>query len=155
MKFRKKPIVVGSIKYEKAHIGRVLDFCNVLRYNPHDNEYYVDTPEGCMKVTEGDFIIKGVNGEFYPCSKILLEKLMKSFEAEGRMKVDIYYDDGISDPDYYPKRTVYVESMESFWNEINNGTKFIKYSDNSGEQCYLNKGRIIEICIYNNNKEEE
>lgn len=71
------------------------------------------------------------------------------------MKVDIYYDDGLSDPDYYPKRTVYVESMESFWNEINNGTKFIEYSDNSGAQCYLNKDRIIEICIYNNNEKEE
>lgn len=71
------------------------------------------------------------------------------------MKVDIYYDDGLSDPDCYPRRTVYAESIESFWDEINNETKFIKYSDNSGAQCYLNKDRIIEICIYSNNEEKE
>lgn len=55
MKYRKKPVEIEAIKYKKEHIDRALDFCNKLRYNPHDNEYYVDTLEGCMKVTEGDF----------------------------------------------------------------------------------------------------
>lgn len=83
MKYRKKPVVIEAIKYEKEHISRALDFCNKLRYNPHDNEYYVDTLEGCMKVTEGDFIIKGVNGEFYPCKPDIFEKTYeKLFEVE-------------------------------------------------------------------------
>lgn len=82
MKFRKKPIVVEAIKYEKTHIGRALDFCNLLRYNPHDNEYYVETLEGCMKVTEGDFIIKGVNGEFYPCKPDIFEKTYEKLDEE-------------------------------------------------------------------------
>lgn len=83
MKYRKKPVEIEAIKYEKKHIARALDFCNKLRYNPHDNEYYVDTLEGCMKVTEGDFIIKGVNGEFYPCKPDIFEKTYeKLFEVE-------------------------------------------------------------------------
>ena len=83
MKYRKKPVEIEAIKYEKKHIDRALDFCNKLRYNPHDNEYYVDTLEGCMKVTEGDFIIKGVNGEFYPCKPDIFEKTYeKLFEVE-------------------------------------------------------------------------
>ena len=74
MKYRKKPIVIEAIKYERDHIGRMQDFCDRLRYNPHDNEYYVDTLEGCMKVADGDFIIKGVNGEFYPCKADIFKK---------------------------------------------------------------------------------
>lgn len=74
MKYRKKPIVIEAIKYERDHIGRMQDFCDRLRYNPHDNEYYVDTLEGCMKVADGDFIIKGVNGEFYPCKADIFHK---------------------------------------------------------------------------------
>lgn len=82
MKYRKKPVIVEAIKYEKKHIGRALDFCNKLRYNPHDNEYYVDTLEGCMKVTEGDFVIKGVNGEFYPCKTDIFEKTYEKLDEE-------------------------------------------------------------------------
>lgn len=73
-KYRKKPVVIDAIKYDKQHIGRLLNFCGVLEYNPHDNEYYVKTLEGCMKVSDGDYIIKGVNGEFYPCKADIFEK---------------------------------------------------------------------------------
>ena len=82
MKYRKKPVVIEAIKYEKKHIGRALDFCNKLRYSPFDNEYYVDTLEGFMKVTEGDFIIKGVNGEFYPCKPDIFEKTYEKLIEE-------------------------------------------------------------------------
>lgn len=82
MKYRKKLVEIEAIKYEKKHIGRALDFCNKLRYNPHDNEYYVDTLEGCMKATEGDYIIKGVNGEFYPCKPDIFEKTYEKLDEE-------------------------------------------------------------------------
>ena len=88
MKYRKRPVVIEAIKYERKHIGRALNFCNKfegnpkLRYNPHDNEYYVDTLEGCMKVTEGDYIIKGVNGEFYPCKPDIFEKTYEKLDEE-------------------------------------------------------------------------
>lgn len=82
MKYRKKPVEIEAIKYEKEHIGRALDFCNKFRYNPHDNEYYVDTLEGCMKATEGDYIIKGVNGEFYPCKPDIFDKTYEKFDEE-------------------------------------------------------------------------
>ncbi|MDU3009571.1 MAG: hypothetical protein E7B42_01250 [Peptoniphilus harei] len=88
MKYKKKPVVIEAIKYEKEHIGRALDFCNKLRYNPHDNEYYVDTLEGCMKATEGDYIIKGVNGEFYPCKPDIFKKTYEKLDAENLGKTE-------------------------------------------------------------------
>lgn len=91
MKYKKKPVVIEAIKYERKHIGRALNFCNKfegnphgnkLRYNPHDNEYYVDTLEGCVKATEGDYIIKGINGEFYPCKPDIFEKTYEKLDEE-------------------------------------------------------------------------
>ena len=34
----------------------------------------IKTLEGDMVITKGDYIIKGVNGEFYPCKPDIFEK---------------------------------------------------------------------------------
>lgn len=91
MKYRKKPVVIEAIKYEKEHIDRTLDFCNNnenIQYNPRDNEYYIHTLEGNMKVSEGDYIIKGINGEFYPCKPDIFEKTYEKLDAENLGKTD-------------------------------------------------------------------
>lgn len=40
----------------------------------------IGTLEGNMQVTKGDYIIKGVNGEFYPCKPDIFEK---TYELEA------------------------------------------------------------------------
>ena len=74
MKYRKKPVVIEAVKYEKDHIGKALDFCNCMLYDPINNEYYIDTLEGDMILTDGDYIIRGVAGEFYPCKPDIFHK---------------------------------------------------------------------------------
>ena len=67
-KYRKKPVEVEAVQYlREKNIHECLDFCSDMNYNAKDNEYHISTLEGDMKVTEGDYIIKGVQGEFYPC----------------------------------------------------------------------------------------
>lgn len=39
--------------------------------------FYIPTLEGVMKVSFGDYIIKGVNGEFYPCKPDIFAKTYK------------------------------------------------------------------------------
>lgn len=34
----------------------------------------IDTLEGSLQVSKGDYIIKGVNGEFYPCKPDIFHK---------------------------------------------------------------------------------
>ena len=78
------------------------------------------------------------------------------------MKVDIYYDDYPLEGAYdYPKKTFFIKNEKEFWSEINNRrTKFIRLIDNDkksygyGKKCYLNKDRIIEICIDENEEKE-
>jgi len=80
MKFRKKPVVIEAIQYQReGNIFEVQDFVGEsLKYNPDDNEYYIITLEGNMKCSKGDWIIKGVNGEFYPCKPDIFEKTYES-----------------------------------------------------------------------------
>jgi hypothetical protein len=67
-KYRKKPVVIEAIKYlREVNISECMDFCPDMIYNSDDNEYDIKTLEGKHRVTENDYIIKGIKGEFYPC----------------------------------------------------------------------------------------
>lgn len=49
-----------------------------VNYEDKDNPYLkIETLEGTMKASVGDYIIKGVNGEFYPCKPDIFEKTYK------------------------------------------------------------------------------
>jgi len=80
MKFRKKPVEVEAIQYlREENIMAIQDFFGeengrTLKYAPVSNEYFIRTLEGDMKLTKGDWVIKGINGEFYPCKPNIFEK---------------------------------------------------------------------------------
>lgn len=68
-KFRKKPIVVEAMRYlssttiqDLAEFGFGMD---TLRYA--DGAIFIRTLEGEMRADQGDWLIKGIKGEFYPC----------------------------------------------------------------------------------------
>lgn len=42
--------------------------------------YYVETLEGYLKVSPGDWIITGINGEKYPCKPDIFEKTYEKVE---------------------------------------------------------------------------
>lgn len=75
MKYRKKPVVIEAVQYKREeNMHECFSFCKDMEYNPKDNEYYIKTLEGNMRLTKGDFIIKGVQGEFYPCKPEIFDK---------------------------------------------------------------------------------
>ncbi|MGX7393993.1 hypothetical protein [Carnobacterium mobile] len=77
MKARKKPLVINVVRLKKdgSNIFEVQDFVGKwLVYDPNKNQYFIQTLEGNMYVSLGDYIIKGVNGEFYPCKPDIFEK---------------------------------------------------------------------------------
>ena len=68
MKFRKKPVVIEAEQYRASDIS--LPFINdgsPVEYDEDDDRPYIQTLEGRLFVSDGDWIIKGVKGEFYPC----------------------------------------------------------------------------------------
>ncbi len=78
-KYRKKPVVIEAIKYQ-AELGnnRVMNWlaqqgASVKDWLFHDGEIIIPTLEGSMKASDGDWIIRGVKGEFYPCKSDIFE----------------------------------------------------------------------------------
>ena len=66
----KKPVTIEAIQLtDKNHpeIIQWLSSYNVESYTLNSSEFYVKTLEGDMKANIGDYIIKGVKNEFYPC----------------------------------------------------------------------------------------
>jgi hypothetical protein len=72
-KFRKKPVVIeasvftGGISFDEMTVDWGGDFAKVARYNARTNTLDIKTLEGVMEALLGDWIIKGIKGEFYPC----------------------------------------------------------------------------------------
>jgi hypothetical protein len=87
-KYRKKPVVIDAMqlrgqtqahdvyKWVESHIGSVdPDSADMgVTIDPADGKMVIRTLEGDMKADLGDWIIKGVNGEFYPCKPDIFNK---------------------------------------------------------------------------------
>ena len=68
MKYRKKPVVVEAMQFTAdTKSNDVIKVFGEDPIEPDMNGYFILTLEGAMEVTYGDYIIKGVQGEFYPC----------------------------------------------------------------------------------------
>lgn len=104
MKYRKKPVVIEAIQFvelsrtqgkfaERVEYNdkAILDFVGLpLRVkttpdvgNPLGKVFIeIPTLEGVMQAQVGDYIIKGVNGEFYPCKPDIFAKTYEKVEHE-------------------------------------------------------------------------
>ena len=90
MKYRKKPIVVEAIRWTRGNTNEVLEFAKVALAKPYayiwaeTGERFIDlnTLEGKFAAMEGDWIIKGVAGEFYPCKNEIFEATYEVAEGE-------------------------------------------------------------------------
>jgi len=72
MKFRKKPVIISAVQYDGTPAGyeRVCQFAPGVNFPPCSavaSGIYVPTLEGDHIASPGDWIIRGVKGELYPC----------------------------------------------------------------------------------------
>lgn len=78
MKYRKKPVVIEARQFTEDEKDRVFGWIGCNRIPSWDDDgkpaITIQTLEGDMKAVLGDWIIKGVNGEFYPCKPDIFEK---------------------------------------------------------------------------------
>lgn len=95
MKYRKKPVTVEAVQWTGDNVEEIQNFASAsaifeyivrkgnqisLSYNkPHDGyvegiNLNIHTLEGVMTASLYDYIIKGVNGEYYPCKPDIFEK---------------------------------------------------------------------------------
>lgn len=72
-KYVKKPVEIEAIQFNGFNIDDVKDFTKdnknnlSVRYNAVGNLFIVETLEGNMFLYPGNWLIRGVHGELYPC----------------------------------------------------------------------------------------
>ena len=88
-KYRKKPVVIEAVQLTKATRAAVVSQIVAAGYNTRTlskppmrtvTGIVIQTLEGDMEASFGDFIVKGVNGEFYPCKPDIFEKTYEKVE---------------------------------------------------------------------------
>lgn len=92
MKYRKLPVEIEAVQWMGSNLQEIKGFVGTdLEYDildaawqvgkgiPHVN-MRIKTLEGNMECTKGDYVIKGVNGEFYPCKPDIFEKTYEKCE---------------------------------------------------------------------------
>ena len=84
MKYRKKPAVVETMQLTEENLLEVKEWCNgELVPNAETSGYdlYISTLEGIMHADINDYIIQGVEGNFYPCKPDIFEKTYEVVEG--------------------------------------------------------------------------
>jgi hypothetical protein len=86
MKYRKKPVVIEAEQYDSFISSKTPFLAKAMCDKAHDGimgEPHIHTLEGTHNVSHGDWIIKGVKGEFYPIKNdIFLETYEPVVEKE-------------------------------------------------------------------------
>ena len=78
MRYKTKLVEIEAIELMESgqNIQEVYDFCGLdtgnfpergIGIDPSDGHFKITTLEGVMKANLGDFIIRGLQGEYYPC----------------------------------------------------------------------------------------
>ena len=79
MAYRKKPVVVEAVQWTGENHAEMCEFIDPEAFEiiPRIG-LVIHTLEGDHHASPGDYIIKGVNGEFYPCKPDIFAKTYES-----------------------------------------------------------------------------
>lgn len=84
-RYRKKPIVIEAVQFTGRNCRECLRFIGSDGWDNlelHDTDHpTIYTLEGVMTASPGDWIIKGVKGEFYPCKPDVFAATYEAFDA--------------------------------------------------------------------------
>ena len=89
-RFRKKPIVIEALQWTNDTIANLKEIEEFIGYKPYlrdavltsEKTITIKTLEGEHKASIGDWIIKGIKGEFYPCKPDIFAKTYEEFEED-------------------------------------------------------------------------
>ncbi len=94
MKYRKKPVIIEAIVWDGLNVSEIEEFCEGnARIEYYDAAWkagasgaradiFIETLEGTHHASVGDYIIKGIRGEFYPCKPDIFAKTYEPINEE-------------------------------------------------------------------------
>lgn len=77
--YQKKPVTISAVQFNDTSeslqaIHKFVDGMIIVSYEEAEPKLIIPTLEGDMKASVGDYIIKGIQGEFYPCKPSIFEQ---------------------------------------------------------------------------------
>lgn len=107
-KYRKKPVVIAAVRIDpstpEAEILAFMEETKCPFEMTGDHEMTIHTLEGDMHLSRGDWLIRGVEGEFYPCNPKIFEMTYEEVDGEeedpGRQRTVIEWLDYLQSPDH-------------------------------------------------------
>lgn len=81
--YRKRPVVIEAIQFNGKNFDEISEFSlgKAKRRIAYEGNTPIETDtidiitlEGTMNAIKGDYIIKGIQGEFYPCKPDIFEE---------------------------------------------------------------------------------
>ena len=87
-KYRKKPVVIEAFKWLHDEVPDWWVALQGTKLSVEDGSALIPTLEGEMKASAGDWIIKGVKGEFYPCKPDIFEATYELVEKGNENEVN-------------------------------------------------------------------
>ena len=85
MRYRKKPVEVEALQYTEDNKEILMAWgCPLVWDNPRGGPVrpFIITLEGNMALAVGDFVIKGVAGEFYPCKPDIFDLTYENINSQ-------------------------------------------------------------------------
>ncbi|NQD40531.1 hypothetical protein [Glutamicibacter halophytocola] len=104
LKFRKKPVTIEAMQLSPSNREELFKWASSQTPLGHlvpvvpkmrtIGQMLIHTLEGTMTAIPGDWIIRGVQGEFYPCKPEIFEQTYeRDVTAEQQTAADLYGDD--------------------------------------------------------------
>lgn len=90
MKYRTKPVVVEAMQYVGTNFLELNEWSNhqvKVDIRSHSNKVVIPTLEGGMEVSLGDYVIKGIQGEFYPCKPDIFEATYEKANESEKIEI--------------------------------------------------------------------
>ncbi|WP_202404977.1 hypothetical protein [Shimazuella alba] len=93
--FQKKVFVIEAVQYTGSNLDEIKQFVGAENVKSESGRYYIVTLEGDMDLNTQDYVIKGVEGEFYPVPASII---MERYDWKGGIK--------------YQKKPILVEAIK-------------------------------------------
>lgn len=134
--FVKRPVKVQAVQWTGANYEEIADFVGHINipYTLDNGLIIIETLEGNHYARKGDWIIRGVNGEFYPCKPDIFKK---TYEEVNMVFMTMSTWDNGSGCFYYTKEEFLKEISAMIDDCIANGATHFDAEITTDASCYL------------------
>lgn len=137
--YTKIPVTISAVQWTGSNRVEIEEFLDGNENGEFKGDgLFISTLEGTMRASKGDFIIQGVNGEFYPCKPDIFEKTYNVAGDLGDVS-DGYH----TFNELYEFRKMYNAALFNEWSKqgLYETHKSIRHND--GEVCFDGKWFVV------------